>query len=220
MASMADFAAMRKALWNAQGYFILENAVPEDLMTLYERTYASYFLSGQPLSDNNEYVLNLVCGEKIYNVISTVVDSSCVLQQAVPSLDLSPDCWLQYASGNNHAFADNSIGVYIALEDYNDAKSTIQYIDGSHLWKTVTVDTKDDMIKPNESSIRDFKGKRGDAFFFHGSTLFKHEYADSSVEVRSALVAFYSSQSVLSNLDDVTQYKSGWYKRFEVDHAQ
>lgn len=214
MASMADFSAMRKAMWNAQGYFILENAVPEDVMTLYERTFQSFFLNNQELSHDDKSILNVLCGEKIYNVISTVVDSSCVLQQAMSSLDLSPSYWLQYASGSDDALANNSIGVYIALEDYNDAKSTIQHVDGSHLWKTITADTKDDMIKPYESSIRDFKGKRGDAFFFHGSTLFKHKYADNSPKVRSALIAFYSSQSVLAETSNIVQYKAGWYREY------
>ena len=240
MSTMADFHEMRKALWNAQGYFILENAVPEHVMSNYESVWLSKFADpagtiqnwqGWDLDEYAPYIdtpeiLDIMCGEKIYNVLGSVVDETCALHLNFTSWQSTRRAWHRDMLDENKQFGAGYIGAYVALETAHDDAGPFQYVPGSQLWD-LTIDEMSSNVFLNKKiydeghKVETFKGKRGDVIFWHGHLVHQGSMPKNNNLSRKALIGHYASQRTSKYegmKDNCKRWDAGWYFDFTETH--
>jgi len=233
---VADFHEMRKAVWNAQGYFILENAVPEHVMSTYEGVWLSKFADhtgaiqnwqGWDLDDFMPYIdtpeiLDIMCGEKIYNVLSSVVDETCALQLNFTSWQSTKRAWHRDLIDESAVNAQAYTGVYVALETAHDDAGPFQFVPGSHLWNLSIEEMASNVflnkkIKSEGHQVETFKGKRGDVIFWHGHLVHQGSMPNDNSLSRKALIGHYASQRTgkyTGIRDNCKRWLAGWYYDF------
>jgi hypothetical protein len=236
MATMADFFEMRKAVWNSNGYFILENAVPEHVMSNYERRWLSNFADSTGTIQNwqgwdlDEYmpyidtpeILDIMCGEKMYNVISSVVDETCALHLNFTSWQSTKRAWHRDMIDESKKFAAGYIGAYVALEEAHDDAGPFQYVPGSHLWNLSLEEMGDNQILNRKihdegHEVKTFKGKRGDVIFWHGHLVHQGSMPKNNEMSRKALLGHYASQKTSKYEgmhENCKRWNAGWYYDF------
>jgi hypothetical protein len=134
---------LSKASYAKDGFVILKNAIPEDLID----TYVD-ILSGSLVEDDNgklrgwegktsylgaEEALDILCHPSIQSAFEDL-NKGIALHIDIPYWVSTEKNWHQDAVLANPIAGDNYLGVWVALEDVDPDAGPFEMIPGSHLW--------------------------------------------------------------------------------------
>jgi hypothetical protein len=195
--------------YEKNGYAIIEKAISEDLIDLYEKKWLEengdnfQGWDGHTSYLDHPEILDILCHK---NVNDFFMDA----QKGV-ALHLNLTYWVSTEKGwhmdatiPNKLGSDNYTGAWVALENISPDSGPFQLIPGSHLWDIdlnemipLLEDGKackeflEKQIKKNNGEIVTFNAKKGDILFWHGRLIHRGSTPKNRNVTRKSLIGHY-----------------------------
>ena len=221
--------------FDENGYCILKNAIPEELILSYENLWIKNHTSGYDVNgdliidslngwkNSNSFVSykeirDILCHENIFNFLNKLNKNFC--------LHLSFTSWISTQKGWHQDWikpskkdANNYVGVWVALEDINPDSGPFQFIPKSHQWE-VDFDyiyNQKDRNKVQEllaqqaisenATAYSFIGSRGDLIIWSGHLVHRGSMPIDENILRKSLIGHYDTMD-----HNIVKYNNGLYR--------
>ena len=212
--------------YKENGYVVLKNAIPVDLINNYEELWLSHHTKNGVITNYNGWensspylehkeILDILCHENIFNFLNEL-NSNLTLHLAFTSWISTRKSWHQDFTKSDKNQADSYIGVWVALDKINPNSGPFQFIPGSHLWNIdfdfVYSDQSsekpafllDEEMKRRQAPGFQFTGDKGDLIIWHGHTVHAGGIPVDSSLLRKSLIGHYGVMA-----ENATAYGSG-----------
>ena len=221
MSSTFDF-------YKENGYIILKNAVPSDLISAYETVWLEAhsndgeITSIQGWQNSNSFqehseILDILCHENIYNFLNLINDN-LTLHLSFTTWTSTRKSWHQDSVTSDKSDARNYVGVWVALDDVSIDSGPFQFVPGSHEWdldfdyiyapdhtERVAKILNEKILETN-SSVFAFTAEKGDVLIWDGHLVHGAGNPKPDNFLRKSLIGHYSPK-----ISSSTDHRAGKY---------
>jgi len=221
MSSTLDF-------YKENGYIILKNAIPADLISAYESVWLEAhstngeITSFQGWENSNSFqehteILDIMCHENIYNFLNLINDK-LTLHLSFTTWTSTRKSWHQDSVSSNKEDASNYVGVWVALDNISADSGPFQFVPGSHKWdldfdyvyspdhQERAAQVLNQKILDTNSSAYAFTADKGDVLIWDGHLVHGAGSPKPDNFLRKSLIGHYALK-VTSNVE----YAAGRY---------
>ena len=221
MSSTLDF-------YKENGYIILKNAIPADLISAYETVWlGAHSTNGEITSirgwensnsfQEHDEILDIMCHENIYNFLNLINDK-LTLHLSFTTWTSTRKTWHQDSTSSNKEDAGNYVGAWVALDNISVDSGPFQFVPGSHKWdldfdyiydpdhNQRAAQVLNDKILETKSSVYAFTAEKGDVLIWDGHLVHGAGSPKPENFLRKSLIGHYALK-VASSID----YASGRY---------
>lgn len=146
--------------WNDDGFVIMENFLPEDLMAEYEECWLRENAE-RPMGwpdpipyTRHPELLNILTWSPLANLLESLISEPAGLHLNLTGWQSTERDWHQDSYLNPPNVGDYYAAVWIALDDIHPDSGPFQYVPGSHRWPQVTREKILAALNPDERDHR------------------------------------------------------------------
>lgn len=225
---------MNREQFDKDGFIVLKNAIPEDILQKYEDLWIKTHTSG--FNENNELIINspngwnnsssyldhkeildILCHENIFNFLKTI-NAELALHLSFTGWTSTLKSWHHDWTTPDKSSAANYIGAWVALDEIHPDSGPFQFIPGSHLWD---LDYEKIYKKENHAQVQDiifmecvdrsaqafsFLGNRGDVILWSGHLIHRGAVPNNMALLRKSVIGHYGIMA-----SNITKYGAGFY---------
>lgn len=142
--------------WNDDGYLVLKNFIPEDLMSEYEECWLEHNVDRpQGWPDCTPYrrhpeLLNILSYGGIHETIRELIGENAGVHLNLTGWVSTQRNWHQDTYLNPAHVGDYYVAIWIALDTIHPDSGPFQLVPGSHRWPTVTREKILAALEPSE----------------------------------------------------------------------
>jgi ectoine hydroxylase-related dioxygenase (phytanoyl-CoA dioxygenase family) len=221
MSSTLDF-------YKENGYIILKNAIPADLISAYEAVWLEAHsnngeitsITGWENSDSfqeHNEILDIMCHENVYNFLNLINDK-LTLHLSFTTWTSTRKSWHQDSVSPDKEAASNYVGVWVALDNISVDSGPFQFVPGSHKWDLDfdyiydpehngrASQALNDKILEKKSSVFAFTAEKGDILIWDGHLVHGAGSPKPDNFLRKSLIGHYDIRN-----DSSAEYGAGRY---------
>lgn len=176
-----------RADWNADGFVIKKNFIPEELMQRYEECWVRNnserpggWPYATPYRDHPE-ILEILSYSGLHDTMRELIGEPAGLHLNLTGWVSTTRNWHQDTYLNPPGVGDYYCAVWIALDEIHPDSGPFQFVPGSHMWRTVTQEKVMSKLPPE---------KRNHLWPTHSEELLT-EVFEHQIEKRGAEVVSY-----------------------------
>ena len=232
-------------LYEDNGFFVLQNAIPEELLKKYEDKWHAEvgnvrdeqgLLVGWNKWDaylDHPEIMDILCHESIHSFFSES-DKGVALHSSRTYGTSTTMGWHHDSALDNEIAAENYIGVWVALEDVTPESGPFELIIGSHLWdldfaKLYAIGDNAyegtygsyeyllEEIEKRKGETFTFLAKRGDVLVWHGRLVHRGTIPQKKDATRMSIIGHYCNNYAHKDQEDLQPDASTIFSSMDED---